>query len=74
MNDILENQRDPAAAIAKKQQKLVDIETKYSNFFGGASDEAAEAADAPSAADIKAAEEADALVASVKAITGRDTL
>ena len=31
---ILENQADPAAAIAKKQQKLKDLEDKYSFLVG----------------------------------------
>ena len=36
VGDILENQADPAAAIAKKQQKLKDLEDKYSFLVGDA--------------------------------------
>ena len=76
VGDILENQADPAAAIAKKQQKLKDLEDKYSFLVGDAP-----AADAPPAdeftqrkpaAGAAASDEADALLASVKAMTNKD--
>ena len=82
VGDILENQADPAAAIAKKQQKLKDLEDKYSFLVGDAPAPApAPAADAPPAdeftqrkaeADAAASDEADALLASVKAMTNKD--
>ena len=82
VGDILENQADPAAAIAKKQQKLKDLEDKYSFLVGDAPPPApAPAADAPpadeftqrkAAADAAASDEADALLASVKAMTNKD--
>ena len=82
VGDILENQADPAAAIAKKQQKLKDLEDKYSFLVGDAPAPApAPAADAPpadeftqrkAAADAAASDEADALLASVKAMTNKD--
>ena len=82
VGDILENQADPAAAIAKKQQKLKDLEDKYSFLVGDApAPAAAPAADAPPAdeftqrkaeADAAASDEADALLASVKAMTNKD--
>ena len=82
VGDILENQADPAAAIAKKQQKLKDLEDKYSFLVGDAPAPApAAAADAPpadeftqrkAAADAAASDEADALLASVKAMTNKD--
>ena len=82
VGDILENQADPAAAIAKKQQKLKDLEGKYSFLVGDAPPPApAPAADAPpadeftqrkAAADAAASDEADALLASVKAMTNKD--
>ena len=82
VGDILENQADPAAAIAKKQQKLKDVEDKYSVVVGDAPPPApAPAADAPpadeftqrkAAADAAASVEADALLASVKAMTNKD--
>ena len=82
VGDILENQADPAAAIAKKQQKLKDLEDKYSFLVGDAPPPApAAAADAPpadeftqrkAAADAAASDEADALLASVKAMTNKD--
>jgi hypothetical protein len=80
VGDILENQADPAAAIAKKQQKLKDLEDKYS-FLVGDAPAPAPAADAPpadefterkAAADAAASDEADALLASVKAMTNKD--
>ena len=80
VGDILENQADPAAAIAKKQQKLKDLEDKYS-FLVGDAPAPAPAADAPPAdeftqrkaeADAAASDEADALLASVKAMTNKD--
>ena len=80
VGDILENQADPAAAIAKKQQKLKDLEDKYS-FLVGDAPAPAPAADAPpadefterkAAADAAASDEADALLASVKAMTNQD--
>ena len=80
VGDILENQADPAAAIAKKQQKLKDLEDKYSFLIGDAP-APAPAADAPpadefterkAAADAAASDEADALLASVKAMTNKD--
>ena len=82
VGDILENQADPAAAIAKKQQKLKDLEDKYSFLVGDAPPPApAPAADAPpadeftqrkAAADAAASDEADALLASVKAMTNKE--
>ena len=82
VGDILENQADPAAAIAKKQQKLKDLEDKYSFLVGDAPPPPpAPAADAPpadeftqrkAAADAAASDEADALLASVKAMTNKD--
>ena len=82
VGDILENQADPAAAIAKKQQKLKDLEDKYSFLVGDAPPPApAPAADATpadeftqrkAAADAAASDEADALLASVKAMTNKD--
>ena len=82
VGDILENQADPAAAIAKKQQKLKDLEDKYSFLVGDAPAPApAPPADAPpadeftqrkAAADAAASDEADALLASVKAMTNKD--
>ena len=82
VGDILENQADPAAAIAKKQQKLKDLEDKYSFLVGDAPPPPpAPAADAPPAdeftqrkaeADAAASDEADALLASVKAMTNKD--
>ena len=81
VGDILENQADPAAAIAKKQQKLKDLEDKYS-FLVGDAPAPAPAADAPpadefterkAAADAAASDEADALLASVKAMTNKDS-
>ena len=80
VGDILENQADPAAAIAKKQQKLKDLEEKYS-FLVGDAPAPAPAADEPPAdeftqrkaeADAAASDEADALLASVKAMTNKD--
>ena len=80
VGDILENQADPAAAIAKKQQKLKDLEDKYSFLVGDAPPPPAPA-DAPPAdeftqrkaeADAAASDEADALLASVKAMTNKD--
>ena len=80
VGDILENQADPAAAIAKKQQKLKDLEDKYS-FLVGDAPAPAPAADEPPAdeftqrkaeADAAASDEADALLASVKAMTNKD--
>ena len=80
VGDILENQADPAAAIAKKQQKLKDLEDKYS-FLTGAAPAPAPVADEPpadefterkAAADAAASDEADALLASVKAMTNKD--
>ena len=80
VGDILENQADPAAAIAKKQQKLKDLEDKYS-FLVGDAPAPAPAPDAPpadeftqrkAAADAAASDEADALLASVKAMTNKD--
>ena len=80
VGDILENQADPAAAIAKKQQKLKDLEDKYS-FLVGDAPAPAPAADEPpadefterkAAADAAASDEADALLASVKAMTNKD--
>ena len=80
VGDILENQADPAAAIAKKQQKLKDLEDKYS-FLVGDAPAPAPAADAPpadefterkAAADAAASDEADALLASVKAMANKD--
>ena len=76
----MENQADPAAAIAKKQQKLKDLEDKYS-FLVGDAPPPAPAADEPpadefterkAAADAAASDEADALLASVKAMTNKD--
>ena len=82
VGDILENQADPAAAIAKKQQKLKDLEDKYSFLVGDApAPPPAPPADAPpadeftqrkAAADAAASDEADALLASVKAMTNKD--
>ena len=82
VGDILENQADPAAAIAKKQQKLKDLEDKYSFLVGDAPPPPPPpAADAPpadeftqrkAAADAAASDEADALLASVKAMTNKD--
>ena len=77
VGDILENQADPAAAIAKKQQKLKDLEDKYSFLVGDAPPPApAPAADEftqrKAAADAAASDEADALLASVKAMTNKD--
>ena len=82
VGDILENQADPAAAIAKKQQKLKDLEDKYSFLVGDApAPPPAPPADAPpadeftqrkAAADAAASDEADALLASVKAMTSKD--
>ena len=80
VGDILENQADPAAAIAKKQQKLKDLEDKYS-FLVGDAPAPAPAPEAPpadefterkAAADAAASDEADALLASVKAMTNKD--
>ena len=80
VGDILENQADPAAAIAKKQQKLKDLEDKYS-FLVGDAPAPAPAADEPPAdeftqrkaeADAAASDEADALLASVTAMTNKD--
>ena len=80
VGDILENQADPAAAIAKKQQNLKDLEDKYS-FLVGDAPAPAPAADEPPAdeftqrkaeADAAASDEADALLASVKAMTNKD--
>ena len=76
-----ENQKDPAAAIAKKQQKLKDLEDKYSFLVGDAPAPAPAADEAPPAdeftqrkaeADAAASDEADALLASVKAMTNKD--
>ena len=82
VGDILENQADPAAAITKKQQKLKDLEDKYSFLVGDAPPPApAPAPDVPPAdeftqrkaeADAAASDEADALLASVKAMTNKD--
>ena len=81
VGDILENQADPAAAIAKKQQKLKDLEDKYSFLVGDAPAPAPAADEAPpadefterkAAADAAASDEADALLASVKAMTNKD--
>ena len=81
VGDILENQADPAAAIAKKQQKLKDLEDKYSFLIGDAPAPAPAADEAPpadefterkAAADAAASDEADALLASVKAMTNKD--
>ena len=81
VGDILENQADPAAAIAKKQQKLKDLEDKYSFLVGDAPAPAPAADEAPPAdeftqrkaeADAAASDEADALLASVKAMTNKD--
>ena len=80
VGDILENQADPAAAIAKKQQKLKDLEDKYSFLVGDAPAPAPAAEEPPAdeftqrkaAADAAASDEADALLASVKAMTNKD--
>ena len=80
VGDILENQADPAAAIAKKQQKLKDLEDKYSFLIGDAPAPAPAADEPPAdeftqrkaAADAAASDEADALLASVKAMTNKD--
>ena len=81
VGDILENQADPAAAIAKKQQKLKDLEDKYCFLVGDAPAPAPAADEAPpadefterkAAADAAASDEADALLASVKAMTNKD--
>ena len=71
VGDILENQADPAAAIAKKQQKLKDLEDKYS-FLVGDAPPADEFTQRKAAADAAASDEADALLASVKAMTNKD--
>ena len=81
VGDILENQADPAAAIAKKQQKLKDLEDKYSFLIGDAPAPAPAADEPPAdefterkaAADAAASDEADALLASVKAMTNKDS-
>ena len=78
VSDLLETQKDPAAAIAKKQQRLKDLENKYSFL------PAAKADDGPPptpeeqiAAEKKAAkraaenDEADDLIASVNALTSK---
>lgn len=75
VSDLLETQKDPAAAIAKKQQKLKDLENKYS-FVPGAKapdgpaltpEEAAKAAAAAKKAEAEN-DEADELLASVNAL------
>lgn len=71
VRDMLETQADPAAAIAKKQEKLKALSDKYA-FLAGDGPEAP-AADAPRVVSARrAADEATAedLIASVNALTG----
>jgi hypothetical protein len=81
VTDMIDTQRDPAAAIEKKQQKLIDLEAKYNRFVGDAPAPTT-AAEAPAndalsarraARNAEAKDEADALLASVKAMTGEVT-
>lgn len=79
IGDMMETQADPAAAIAKKEQRLKDLEAKYNRFVGDAPAPTAPAVEAPAndalsarraARNAEAKDEADALLASVKAMTG----
>lgn len=78
VSDMLETQADPAAAMAKKQQRLKDLSEKYSFVPGSAPEPAPDAtpedlAKAEKLADKNTAEDAaaDELIASVKALTDK---